>query len=90
YWLDLREVAVEEANVGGAARTRLRLTYQNFYAALDARSLEVPGFTVTLASDTRGGVTTTKAQVPGWSLGVSPLREVQPAKRDDPADYLRP
>ncbi|WP_204279057.1 hypothetical protein, partial [Klebsiella aerogenes] len=40
YWLDLREVAVEEANVGGAARTRLRLTYQNFYAALDARSLE--------------------------------------------------
>lgn len=44
YWLDLRAVAVDEAPVAGARRVRLRLTYQSFYAALDARTLEVPGF----------------------------------------------
>ncbi|MGU3538798.1 nonribosomal peptide synthetase MxaA [Methylobacterium sp. A54F] len=90
YWLDLREVAVEETAQGAENRIRLRLTYQTFYAALDARSLEVPGFAVTLVSEQRGGATTAAAQVPAWALGVSPLREVQPPKRDDPAEYLRP
>jgi mxaA protein len=69
---------------------RLRLTYQSFYAALDARRLEVPGFTVALADQTPGGTTTAQAEIPAWTFGVSPLREVQPEKRDDPADYLQP
>ncbi|MDP4021374.1 nonribosomal peptide synthetase MxaA [Methylobacterium sp. NEAU 140] len=86
YWLDLRGVAVEAA----PGRVRLRLTYQTFYAALDARQLTVPGFSVTLASETPGGITSAKAEIPGWSLGVSPLREVQPPARDDPTEYLRP
>ena len=86
YWLDLREIGVEER--GG--RLRLRLTYQTFYAALDARQLEVPGFSVTLESGAAGGLTTAKAEIPGWSLGMSPLREIQPEKRDDPVEYLRP
>ncbi|MEA1834408.1 nonribosomal peptide synthetase MxaA [Methylobacterium durans] len=86
YWLDLR--AVEPETVG--TRHRLRLTYQNFYAAIDARSLEVPGFPLVLASDGPHGATTASAQVPGWNLGVSPLREVQPPRRADPAEYLRP
>ncbi len=86
YWLDLRDVAVERM----AGGIRLRLTYQSFYAALDARRLEVPGFTVALASESPGGTTTAQAEIPPWSFGVSPLREVQPEKRDDPADYLQP
>ena len=90
YWLDLRAVAVDEAPVAGARRVRLRLTYQSFYAALDARTLEVPGFPLTLASEAATGLTTAAVQVPGWSLGVSPLREVQPQRREDPAEYLRP
>ena len=36
YWLDLRAVAVDDVTVAGARRVRLRLTYQSFYAALDA------------------------------------------------------
>lgn len=86
YWLDLRDVAVERMAEG----LRLRLTYQTFYAALDARRLEVPGFTVSLADETPGGTTTAQAEIPAWTFGVSPLREVQPEKRDDPADYLQP
>lgn len=86
YWLDLRDVAVERI----AGGLRLRLTYQSFYAALDARRLEVPGFTVALADETPGGTTTAQAEIPAWTFGVSPLREVQPEKRDDPADYLQP
>ncbi len=90
YWLDLRAVAVDEAPAAGGRRVRLRLTYQSFYAALDARTLEVPGFPLTLASEAATGRTTAAVQVPGWSLGVSPLREVQPQRREDPAEYLRP
>ncbi|MDR7036613.1 mxaA protein [Methylobacterium sp. BE186] len=86
YWLDLR--AVEQETAG--TRHRLRLTYQTFYAALDARSLEVPGFALVLASERPHGATTARVEVPGWSLGVSPLREVQPPRRADPADDLRP
>ncbi|GJE62540.1 hypothetical protein MPOCJGCO_4673 [Methylobacterium trifolii] len=54
YWLDLRAVAVEETRQGDGNRIRLRLTYQSFYAALDARTLEMPGFAVTLASEAPG------------------------------------
>jgi mxaA protein len=85
-WLDLRDVAVERRPAG----LRLRLIYQCFYAALDARRLEVPGFTLTLADENTGGGTTAQVEIPPWSFGVSPLREIQPEKRDDPADYLQP
>lgn len=90
YWLDLHAVAVDETISGSARRVRLRLTYQTFYAALDARTLEVPGFPLVLENRAAGGLTTASAQVPAWDLGVSPLREVQPQRREDPAEYLRP
>ncbi|MFD6318976.1 nonribosomal peptide synthetase MxaA [Methylorubrum thiocyanatum] len=91
YWLDLRDVRMEESRAADGSRViRLRLTYQNFYVALDARTLEVPGFPVTVESADANGATTAVAQVPAWKIGVSPLREVQPEQRDDPAEYLRP
>ncbi|CAO4182287.1 nonribosomal peptide synthetase MxaA [Methylorubrum populi] len=91
YWLDLKEVRAEEGWAGdGSTVIRLHLTYQDFYVALDARTLEVPGFPVTVESAGSNGSTTAVAQVPAWKIGVSPLREVQPERRDDPAEYLRP
>lgn len=90
YWLDLRDVSVEEARVGDARRVRLNLTYQNFYAALDTRPLAIPGFPLTFTTDGDRGVTTTTAQVPPWSFGIAPLREVQPPPQENPADYMRP
>ena len=90
YWLDLRDLDATASVYGGAQRVRLGLTYQTFYAALDARALEIPGFTVTFVSESDHGATTVKAAVPAWSFNVSPLREVQPPARDDPRDYMRP
>ncbi len=90
YWLDLRNVEIRETPETGARRIRLDLTYQSFYAALDSRRMEVPGFTITVVSDRQGGTTSAKAEVPDWGLVASPLREVQPERRDDPVDYMRP
>ncbi len=90
YWLDLRDIAVTQAASGDARRIRLDLTYQTFYAALDARALEIPGFTITLVDETDRGATTARAEVPPWSFNISPLREVQPPAREDPRSYLRP
>lgn len=90
YWLDLRDLAVTESPSGDARRVRLALTYQNFYAALDARALEIPGFTVSFVSESDHGATTAKAEVPAWSFNVSPLREVLPPAREDPRGYMRP
>ncbi|MCJ2034504.1 nonribosomal peptide synthetase MxaA [Methylobacterium sp. J-068] len=90
YWLDLRDLGVSQTRAGDAQRVRLSLTYQSFYAALDARALEIPGFTVTFVSESDHGATTAKAEVPAWSFNVSPLREIQPPARDDPRDYMRP
>jgi mxaA protein len=90
YWLELRHVAVDETRQGDARRIRLNLVYQSFYAALDARALEIPGFALTVAGDGPGGATTAKAQVPAWSINVSPLREIQPPSKEDPLDYMRP
>lgn len=90
YWLDLRDVKIEQTSKGDTSHVRLNLTYQSFYAALDARVMEIPGFTVTVASGDGGGTTTAGANVPPWSINVSPLREVKPPAREDPAEYLRP
>lgn len=90
YWLDLRDLDATASRYGDAQRVRLALTYQTFYAALDARALEIPGFTVTFVSESDPGATTVKAEVPAWSFNVSPLREVQPPAREDARDYMRP
>ncbi|SFG94073.1 nonribosomal peptide synthetase MxaA [Methylobacterium gossipiicola] len=95
YWLDLRDLRVadlgpEKTSEGEARRVRLFLTYQNFYAALDVRALEIPGFAVTFENVGVHGATTATAQVPAWSFTISPLREVVPPTRENPVDYMRP
>lgn len=84
--LDLRDIAVEETTDGGQKLWRLHLTYQNFYVALDARELEIPGFSLSF-SRASGAET---AEVPSWRIGVSPLREVMPEKKEKPEGYPRP
>jgi mxaA protein len=87
YWLDLRDISVAQERAGqGLTRWRIELTYQIFYVALDVRDLEIPGFSLRFA----GGAGAEIIQSPAWKIGVSPLREVLPQKRDDPTDYMRP
>lgn len=84
--LDLRDVKLSETSENGARLWRLDLTYQNFYVALDARDIEIPGFELSISTAT--GAQT--VAVPAWRVGVSPLREVAPRKREQASDYLRP
>jgi mxaA protein len=86
YWLDLRAIAVEEHGHGRERRIVLRLEYQNFYVALDARRMEIPGFTVRLTA----GSAVETVEAPPWTIGVSPLREVAPPAQEDPKTYLQP
>lgn len=84
--LDLRDVALRETVENGARLWRIDLTYQNFYVALDAREIAIPGFD--LAFSTAAGAAT--AKVPAWRVGVSPLREITPQRQAEATDYMRP
>ncbi len=83
--LDLRDVSVEEFADGETRLWRLRLTYQNFYSALDVRNIEIPGFDLTfrVAGEHRA------VAVPAWRFGVAPLREITPEQKEKGDDYLR-
>ncbi len=85
YWLDLRSIDVAKRAEGSNWRYTLKLLYQNFYDALDARPQEIPAFSVAF----RMGETTESADVQAWTIGVSPLREVAPPVKEDPKDYMR-
>lgn len=84
--LDLRDVSVEEFKDDGGRLWRIRLTYQNFYAALDVRNIEVPAFTIRFQ---RAGEQT-QVIAPAWRFGVAPLREIAPEQKERGEDYLRP
>ena len=73
YWLDLRRAELRDDGVReGEQRYRLELTYQSFYAALEPKRLEIPGFTLYA----RDGDRRVPVAVPAWSFLMSPLREI--------------
>lgn len=65
YWLDLR--AVERQDDGN--RINLTLRYQNFYAALEPSTRQVPAFPMRLMDGSR-------LDLPGFSYVTSPLRPI--------------
>jgi len=86
-WLEIIGSRVEEDGAAGNGKLyRIHVDYQNFYPALDSRSLNVPGLALSFTS---GGKTLT-ADVPGWSFLISPLREVQPPPKAAGVDYMQP
>ncbi|PPD45762.1 MAG: nonribosomal peptide synthetase MxaA [Methylocystis sp.] len=80
--LDIKAVEIHATMIGAEKRWDLDLVYQNFYVALDARNIEIPGFELRFGDET--------VPIPAWSVGVAPLREIAPAKQERPEDYLRP
>jgi mxaA protein len=72
YWLDLRSVEVSESHTPTARVYQIRLIYQMFYAAIEARKRDLPGFVLTFD---RNGPAASIA-VPALTITVSPLREV--------------
>ena len=87
YWLELRAVDIDESGTAVGTRVRITLTYQAFYAALDPRSLEVPGFLISVADDAGSE----QVRVPPFNFVMSPLREIFPGKDSDAKSVvLRP
>jgi len=86
-WLEIVGSRIEEeAAPANGKLYRIFVDYQNFYPALDSRSLDVPSFALSFTS---AGKTVT-ADVPSWSFLISPLREVQPPPKASGADYMQP
>lgn len=80
--LDLRDIAVQKIEESDKKSWRIDLVYQNFYVALDVRNLQIPGFDLRVGGET--------VSVPAWSVSVTPLREIAPARLERAEDYLRP
>lgn len=72
YWLELRRVDVAESEEADARRYRLHLVYQVFYAPIEARTRQLPGFA--LGFDHDGSAS--EIAVPPLTITMSPLREV--------------
>ncbi len=85
-WLELSSSRVETESDHGTTLYRFFFAYQTFYPALDARQLDVPGFTLSFKS----GDHIYPAPVPAWSFGISPLREVLPPAKASGGQYMQP
>ncbi len=72
YWLELRKVTVSEAPVGSEREYHIHLLYQLFYAPIEARTRDMPGF----ALEFEHGGTRSDISVPALQVTMSPLREV--------------
>lgn len=84
--LDLRSVDVDEARTNSETVWRLNLTYQNFYVALDVREVEIPAFTLNITTPSGKEA----VEIPPWRVGVAPLREIAPEKKENAEEYMRP
>lgn len=72
YWLDLRDVRVQERNHQGLTHYVIDLDYQTFYVPLDVQVREIPPLTLTFGQG-EAAVSTTVA---AWPFTVSPLRGI--------------
>lgn len=79
YWLDLVDISISERD----GRGDVALTYQLFYAPLQAVRRVLPAFTVRAVDDDGNAV---DARVPGFALTVSPIIELQPEAKFGDAD----
>lgn len=87
YWLEIRSVESASKSTRNGTRHTITIAYQLFYAAIDPRTLDIPGLAVRL--DTGGNQRS--VAVPPLPVIISPLREIFPGKeRDRATNLLRP
>lgn len=84
YWLELRNVAVEEIEQQAANRYRILLAYQTFYAPIGVKALSIPAFRIVLSGPDHLDV-----PIPAWEFTMSPLRELA-VRTGGGREYLRP
>jgi|HubBroStandDraft_5_1064220.scaffolds.fasta_scaffold01719_9 mxaA protein len=72
YWLELRQVTVGEARAHTEREYHVHLLYQLFYAPIEARTRDLPGFVLEFAHQGASS----RIGVPALVVTMSPLREV--------------
>lgn len=85
YWLELRNVAVEEMEQQAANRYRILLTYQTFYAPVGVKALSIPAFRLVLSRPDQ----ILNVPIPAWEFTMSPLRELA-VRTEGGREYVRP
>lgn len=73
YWLDLADSTVEEDERSDAWHYRIALNYQIFYAPLEVKALDIPGFLIVF----RAGPDRYEKKIQPWTFTASPLRELR-------------
>ncbi|WP_305908859.1 nonribosomal peptide synthetase MxaA [Methylomarinum sp. Ch1-1] len=84
-WLTLKNIKVKQMAGNHGLRYRIDLRYQIFYAPLEVKMLNLPGFQLQL----RQGVNLVERTVPSWYFTVAPLRELAIRKQGN-KQYMRP
>ncbi len=84
-WLNLNKVKINKTKDSEGIHYQIDLTYQIFYAPLEVKMLDLPGFTLQFR---QFGNTVTK-EVPVWYFTTAPLRELV-IRRDKGIEYMRP
>lgn len=84
-WLTVNAVEFEQAETGGGLRYTVDIRYQVFYAPLEVKMLEIPGFSLQF----KQGAQTIEQAVPTWHFTISPLRELA-VRKDEGGEYMRP
>lgn len=84
-WLTVNAVEFERSKTDGGLRYTLDIRYQIFYAPLEVKMLEIPGFSLQF----KQGAQAIEQAVPSWHFTISPLRELA-VRKDDGGEYMRP
>lgn len=85
YWLELRDLDLIEDAGDEETRYQVNLTYQTFYAPLEATLRTIPGFQLAF----RAGDDSFDITVPAWDFTMSPLRELM-TRTVEGQEYMRP
>jgi len=84
-WLNLNNIAIDQSKTQQGIRYQIELTYQLFYAPLEVKMLELPGFTLQFSQFGKP----IEKSVPSWSFTSAPLRELA-IRKEAGKEYMRP
>lgn len=84
YWLELRGVDTRTRIEGARAITRIELDYQNFYAPIAVRQMQLPALSLQWVK----GEERVAVKFPKWAFTTAPLREVSSLRTGQGESWL--
>ncbi|MBD9356480.1 nonribosomal peptide synthetase MxaA [Methylomonas albis] len=84
-WLQLNAVHVQELSGSDGKRYQIDLLYQQFYAPMEVKALNIPGYNLRFQQHGQS----LEQPVAAWTFTAAPLRELV-VRQDQHGEYLRP